>query len=56
MLSKVLWRNKMLPEVGIVNFIDFKIKFILIGLEYKNKLNHLLKHNKMITIKLKLKY
>lgn len=53
---KVLQNNKTLQEVGIVNFIDFKIKFILIGLEQRSKLNHLPKHNKMIIIKIKLKY
>lgn len=46
----------MLRGDGTANFIDFKIKFILIGVGFKNKFNHLLKPNKIIKIKIKYKY
>jgi hypothetical protein len=43
----VLYKNKMLPKVGILNFIDYKIKFTLIGMVCKSKLQH---SNRMIVI------
>ena len=38
MHSIALWKKKMLPKVGILNFIVFIIKFISIGMVLRNKL------------------
>jgi hypothetical protein len=52
MLLKVLFNNKMLQKVGIINSIGFKIRYILIGKKYKKQFNLLNRVNKLMTLRI----